>query len=95
MRLAIGAGPGRLVRQLLTETILLFVLGGIAGLMLARGVTSLLVSRLPTLPFPVSLMLTLDWRAIAFAVALSLTAALLSGLAPAQWRRRRPMLCRA
>jgi len=83
LRLAIGAGPGRLIRQLLTETILLFALGGMAGLMLARGVTSLLVSRLPTLPFPVFLTLTLDWRVIAFAVTRSLIAALLSGLAPA------------
>jgi predicted permease len=83
LRLAIGAGPGRLIRQLLTETILLFALGGMAGLMLARGLTSLLVSRLPTLPFPVFLTLTLDWRVIAFAVTLSLIAALLSGLAPA------------
>jgi predicted permease len=83
LRLAIGAGRGRLIRQLLTETLLLFVLGGMAGVMLARGMTSLLVSQLPTLPFPVSLALTLDWRVIAFAVALSLIAALLSGLAPA------------
>jgi len=83
LRLAVGAGRSRLVRQLLTETVLLFVLGGIAGLMLARVMTSLLVSRLPTLPFPVSLALTLDWHAIAFAVTLSLVAALLSGLAPA------------
>jgi predicted permease len=50
---------------------------------LARGLTSILVSRLPTMPFPVSLALTLDWRVIAFAVALSFIAAVLSGLAPA------------
>ena len=83
LRLAIGAGRGRLVRQQLTETAVLFVLGGTGGLMLARGMTSLLVSQLPTLPFPVSLTMPLDWRVIAFAAALSLVAALLSGLAPA------------
>jgi len=83
LRLAIGAGRGRLVRQLLAESALLFALGGTAGLMLARALTSVLVSRLPTLPFPVALSLTLDVRVVAFTVGLSLSAALLSGLAPA------------
>ncbi|PYR19898.1 MAG: hypothetical protein DMF94_13735 [Acidobacteria bacterium] len=83
LRLAIGAGRARLVRQLLTETVLLFVLGGTVGLLLARGMVSVLVSLLPTLPFPVDLSLTLDGRVIAYTVGLSLLAALLSGLAPA------------
>jgi predicted permease len=83
LRRAIGAGRARLIRQLLTETMLLFALGGTIGLLLARGLTSVLVSRLPTLPFPVSLSLTLDGRVLAFTAALSLVAALLSGLAPA------------
>jgi predicted permease len=83
VRRAIGAGRSQLVRQLLTETMLLFVLGGTSGLVLARGMTSVVVSRLPTLPFPVSLSLPLDHRVIAFTVGLSLLAALLTGLAPA------------
>jgi len=83
LRLAIGARRARLVRQLLTETVLLFVLGGTAGLSLARAMTLLLVSLLPTLPFPVDLSLSLDTRVIAFAAGLSLVAALASGLAPA------------
>jgi predicted permease len=83
LRLAIGAGRARLVRQLLMETMLLFVLGGAAGLLLARGMTWLLVARLPTLPFPVDLSLDLDSRVIAFTTGLSLTSSLLSGLAPA------------
>ena len=83
LRLAIGAGRARLIRQLLTETLLLFLLGGMTGLMLARGMTSLLVSRLPTLPFPVSVSLALDGRMIVFTVALLFIAAFLSGLAPA------------
>jgi len=83
LRLAIGAGRGRLIRQLLTETLLLFLLGGVTGLMLARGMTSLLVSRLPSLPFPVSVSLTLDSRVIAGTGLLLLLAAVLSGLAPA------------
>jgi putative ABC transport system permease protein len=83
LRLAIGAGRARLIRQLLTETVLLFVLGGACGLLLAWGMTSVLVSRLPTLPFPVAVSLTLEGRMFAFTAGLSLVAALLSGLAPA------------
>src|SRR5215471_5209849 len=83
LRLAIGAGRWQLTRQLLTETMLLFVLGGLGGLALARVMTSVLIARLPTLPFPVSLSLTLDARVVAITAAMSLMAALLSGLAPA------------
>ena len=83
LRLAIGAGRARLIRQLLTETVLLFVLGGASGLLLAWGMTSVLVARLPALPFPVAVSLTLDGRVFAFTAGLSLVAALLSGLAPA------------
>src|SRR3989442_6870431 len=92
LRLAIGAGRARLVRQLLTETVLLFVLGGAAGLMLARGMTSVLAPLLPTLPYPVDLSLTLDSRVIAFTAGLSLVAALLSGLAPAVQASRSDVL---
>jgi len=83
VRLAMGAGRARLVRQLLTETTILFVLGGAAGLVLARAMTALLVSMLPTLPLPVDVSLPLDRRAVAFTFLLSLIAALFSGLVPA------------
>jgi predicted permease len=83
VRLAIGAGRMRLVRQLLTETLLVFVLGGSAGLLLARAMTSLLLLALPAFPVPVAISLPLDGRVIVFATGLSLIAALLSGLAPA------------
>jgi predicted permease len=83
VRLAIGAGRARLVRQLLVETTLLFVVGAAAGLALARLMTTLLVSVLPTLPIPVDVSLPLDARAIGFTVGLSLITAVLSGLAPA------------
>ena len=83
LRLAIGAGRSRLVRQLLTETMVLFALGGRPACCSRGCMTSLLVSRLPTLPFPVDLSLSLDTRVVAFAAALSLIAALASGLAPA------------
>jgi predicted permease len=83
VRIALGAGRVRLVRQLLTETSLLFLLGGAAGLLLARGMTSLLLSALPAFPIPVEVGLPLDNRVIVFTTGLSLVAALLSGLAPA------------
>jgi predicted permease len=83
VRLAMGAGRARLVRQLLIETMLLFGLGGVAGLAIARVMTSALISRLPTLPLPVDVSLPLDGRAIAFTTGLALFAAILSGLVPA------------
>jgi predicted permease len=83
VRLAIGAGRGRLVRQLLTETLLLFVLGGAAGLWLARGMTSLVVSLLPAFPVPVNLSFPLEGRVVAFTTGVSLLAAALCGLIPA------------
>jgi predicted permease len=83
VRVAIGAGRARLVRQLVTETALLFAIGGVAGVVLARGMTSLLLAALPAFPVPVNLSLPLDGRVMAFAVCLSLAAALLSGIAPA------------
>jgi predicted permease len=84
VRLALGAGRSRLIRQLLAETLLLFVLGGAAGLLLARWLTTVLVSRLlPEFPVPVNLSLPLDGRVVLFAMGLSLVAALCSGLAPA------------
>jgi predicted permease len=92
LRLAIGAGRQRLIRQLLTETMLLFALGGTAGLLLAQGMTSVLASGLTTLPFPVALSLTLSSRMFGFAAGLSLIAALLSGLAPALHASRADVL---
>jgi predicted permease len=83
MRVAAGAPRARLIRQLLTETMLLFTCGGIAGLLLARAMTSGLVALMPAFPLPVNVSMPLDMRVVVFALALSLIAALLSGLAPA------------
>jgi predicted permease len=83
VRLAIGAGRMRLIRQLLAETLVLFALGGAAGLLVARVMTSLLVSFMPSLPFPVDVSLALDLRAVIFTAGLALGTAILCGVAPA------------
>jgi predicted permease len=83
LRLALGAGRARIVRQLLTETLALFVLGGGFGILLARTLTSVIVSLMPGLPVPVDLSFPLDARVLAFSAALSLAAAIVCGLVPA------------
>jgi predicted permease len=83
VRLAMGAGRARLIRQLLAETLMLFVLGGLAGVAMERILTSVLVALLPSLPFPVNISLALEGRALVFMVGMVFVSALLSGLVPA------------
>lgn len=83
LRLAIGAGRSRVVRQLLTETLMLFALGSAAGLLLGTFMTAMLVGLLPALPTPIQISPRLGWRVVASTCAVSLIAALLSGLSPA------------
>jgi predicted permease len=83
MRLAMGAGRLRLVRQLLMETMILFALGGAGGIVLARVMTTVVMAWLPALPFPIAVTLALDGRVIAYTTVLSLAAAVASGLLPA------------
>jgi putative ABC transport system permease protein len=81
IRISLGAGQTRLVRQLLTEAILLSVTGGVLGVMLAWGclnfLTSLLAQRLPA-----GVAVHLDSRILAFALLLSLATGLVFGMAP-------------
>jgi predicted permease len=82
MRLSLGAGRGRLVRQLLTESVLLSVLGGTAGLVVAwGGVEMIRVWNPGNLPFIESVRL--DAGALIFMVVVSMITGILFGLAPA------------
>ena len=82
-RLALGATRWRLVRQLLTESTVLSVAGGVAGLFLARWGSQVLLWALSYPDDPILLNLTWDAKLAAFAVGLTLASALLFGLAPA------------
>lgn len=83
VRLAMGARRRTLVGQLLTETVLLSALGGVAGVLLAGASLRLLVGADLPLPLPITLDLTLDRVVLGFSILVSLAAGLLFGLAPA------------
>ena len=82
VRLSIGASRRHVVAQLLTESCLLGILGGLGGLLMARWTLGLVVSLLPSDALDV-VHTSLDWRALAFAAALSIGTGLLFGLFPA------------
>ena len=81
IRLAIGSGRGRLVRQFLTESFVLAALGGSAGFLLARVFTAALVTTMAN-GAVVTLSTAPDWRVLTFTAAISLLACILAGLAP-------------
>jgi len=83
VRLALGAGRGRLVRQLLTESLLLASAGGVLALAVAWWGSAALVRMISTGDAPVPLDVRPDWRIFGFTAAASLLTGLLFGLVPA------------
>jgi macrolide transport system ATP-binding/permease protein len=83
IRLAVGAGRARLVRQLLTESVILGGLGAGVGVLLALWLTRLLSTFDLPIPIALSLDLRLDARVMAFTAAIALLTGVLAGLAPA------------
>jgi predicted permease len=83
VRIAMGVSRGRLVRQLLTETLVLFAMSGLGGLLLSRVMAAATLRLLPSLPLPSDPSLLMDGRVVVFALGVSLAAAVTFGLAPA------------
>lgn len=82
VRVSLGAGQGRLLRQLLTESLVLSVAGGTAGLSLAIWLVRLLKTVIPA-SVPRAAAIDLDWRVAAFTAAISVLAGLIFGTLPA------------
>jgi putative ABC transport system permease protein len=83
VRLAIGASRGRIVRQLLAESLLIAAVGAACGAILARWLSESLVAFLTTDTNRMFVVLALDWRIFAFTAALSVMTVLVFGLMPA------------
>jgi predicted permease len=94
VRLALGAGRGRVIRQLLTESVLLALLGGAAGIPLAAWLTGFTQQLLPAFYLPLALNPHLDTRGLIFMLVVAAGTGVLFGLAPA-WQSTRPNLCSA
>jgi predicted permease len=85
VRLSLGAGRGRLLAQMLTESLLLAVLGGVASLAVARGTLAVIAALIPPVEFGAggSLAIELRLSALLFAAAVAIGTGLLFGLFPA------------
>ena len=90
LRRALGASRHRVLQQLLTESLLLAIGGGVCGLVLARWTNAVLERSLPLAQglWPMQLTFDLDWRVLTFTALVSLATTVLCGLLPA-WRASR------
>ncbi|HTV03250.1 MAG TPA: ABC transporter permease [Luteitalea sp.] len=83
VRLSIGAGRGQIVRQLLTESVVLALIGGLAGLAFAYVIIEVMVDLMPTFFVPNEARIELNTLALAFCTGVSVISGIAFGLAPA------------
>ena len=88
VRQALGAARGRLIRQLLAESLLLFVLGGVTGFAVLFGARKFLLGFIPE-SLPRFNQISISWGVLAFAIIVSVAAGIIFGLAPAWLTSRR------
>ncbi len=94
VRVAVGATRIRILRQMILESMLLSLAGGVLGVLLSLWATQALSAfRIPA-PIPLDITLSVDWRVLAYTFALSVGAGLFFGIAPA-WAASRPKLTNA
>lgn len=83
IRASVGAGRWRLIRQFLTENVLLSIIGGVLGVALGYGLMAGLKAAIPPFSLPSEAVIALDSRALLFALAISVFTGLIFGLVPA------------
>ena len=83
VRMSIGAERGHVLRQLLTESLLLSVLGGAVGILFAIATTKAIVALMPSFYVPNEARITVNWQVLGFSTAVSVLTGILFGLAPA------------
>jgi putative ABC transport system permease protein len=84
VRSALGAGRTRLIRQLLTESLVLSTIGGVLGVAVGAAILQIAPSVVPQGLLPDAMTLTFDWRVLAFCAAAALLVGVIFGIAPAR-----------
>ena len=94
VRISLGASRGALLRQMLMESVLLALGGGVVGTLICLWATSALSAFQVPAPVPLDISLSVDWRVVLYTFVLSVVTGFLCGLVPA-WIASRPVLTRA